>query len=354
MVPVVDLSRRAALLAAPFHEVVARVLASGRVLLGDETDALEAELAAWSGQRHAVCVGSGAAAIQLALAATGVGPGDEVLVPAFTAVPTASAVCATGAVPVFVDVDPATATVPAHAWDAARTERTKAVVVVHLYGRPADPPDTDLPVIDDAAQAHGALRSPRASRAAVYSFYPTKNLGGIGDGGVVTTDDEALATAVRRMRVHGMTEQYVHVERSQNSRMSELESGWVRLGLGHLAAGNARRRAIAARYRAAAPALTWQSDHVDHVHHLAVFTSHARDEARALLASRGVSTAIHYPLALTQQPAYRDLRRAACPHAEAWAGSCVTVPCFPELTDEEIDTVAAALAELSALERADG
>lgn len=347
MVPVVDLSRRAALLAAPFHEVVERVLSSGRVLLGAETEALEAELAVWSGQRHAVCVGSGAAAIHLALVACGVAPGDEVLVPAFTAVPTASAVCAAGAVPVFVDVDPATATVPAGAWDAARTDRTTAVVVVHLYGRPAEPPATDLPVIDDAAQAHGALAPIRTGRAAVYSFYPTKNLGGIGDGGVVTTDDDSLAESVRRMRVHGMTEQYVHVDRSQNSRMSELEAGWVRLALGTLAAGNARRRAIAARYRDAAPGLAWQADHPDHVHHLAVFRSAARDAARDLLADRGIATAIHYPLALTQQPAYRDLRRAPCPQAEAWASSCVTVPCFPELDDREVEAVAAALAALA-------
>lgn len=346
MVPVVDLSRRAARLAEPFREVVSRVLASGRVLLGAETEALEHELAAWSGRRHAVCVASGADAIHLALVAGGVGPGDEVLVPAFTAVPTASAVCAAGAVPVFVDVDPLTATVPAAAWDAARTERTKAVVPVHLYGRPTEPPATDLLVLDDAAQAHGALRPGRPGWAAVYSFYPTKNLGGIGDGGVVVTDDDELAATLRRLRVHGMTEQYVHVDRSQNSRMSELEAGWLRLALRDLAGGNERRRAIAAHYRGAAPSLGWQADHPDHVHHLAVFRSAERAGARANLDSRGVSTAVHYPLALTEQPAYRALRRAACPNAEAWASSCVTVPCFPELEDEEVDLVAAALAEL--------
>ncbi|MGD9702724.1 MAG: DegT/DnrJ/EryC1/StrS family aminotransferase [Acidimicrobiia bacterium] len=347
MVPVVDLSRRADALAAPFHEVVARVLASGHVLLGPELAALESELAAWCGDAHVVGVSSGAAAIQLALTALGIGPGDEVLVPAFTAVPTASAVCAIGATPVFVDVDAATATVPANGWEAARTDRTKAVIVVHLYGRPAEAPATDLPVIDDAAQAHGALRPGRASAATVYSFYPTKNVGGIGDGGAITSDDEKLAGTIRRLRVHGMTEQYVHVDRSQNFRLSELEAGWLRLSLPTLPATTARRREITAAYRAAAPELRWQADHPDHVHHLAVFRADDRPATREQLAASGVASAVHYPLALTQQPAYRELTRGACPEAEAWAGSCVTVPCFPELSDAEVEQVLDALGALT-------
>ena len=347
MVPVVDLSRRTAALSAPFHDVVARVLTSGHVLLGPELEALESELAAWCGDAHVVGVSSGASALQLVLHALGVGPGDEVLVPAFTAVPTAAAVCAVGATPVFVDVDPRTATVAAPAWEAHRTERTKAVIVVHLYGRPAEPPATDLPVIDDAAQAHGALHPGRTSAATAYSFYPTKNLGGIGDGGAVTTDDDALAATVRRLRVHGMTQQYVHVDRSQNFRLSELEAGWLRLSLPGLAAATERRRSIAAALRAAAPELRWQDDHADHVHHLAVFRAEDRSAARDRLAAHGVASAVHYPLALTQQPAYRDLTRAECPEAEAWAGSCISVPCFPELTDAEIALVVDALEALN-------
>ena len=347
MVPVVDLSRRAAPFADPFRDVVARVLASGHVLLGPELEALEAELGAWSGAAHAVAVGSGAAAIQLVLAALGVGPGDEVLVPAFTAVPTASAVCAVGATPVFVDVDAATATVPARAWEDARTERTRAVIPVHLYGRPAERPATDLPVVDDAAQAHGALRPGRGSAAAAYSFYPTKNLGGIGDGGVVVTDDTDLAATVRRLRTHGMTTQYVHVDRSQNFRMSEIEAGWLRLTLPALAAATERRRTIAATLRSAPLRLRWQADDPDHVHHLAVLRVADRAAAAAHLAAHDVATAVHYPLALTQQPAYRELARAACPEAEAWAAECLTVPCFPELTDEEIVTVARGLETLT-------
>ncbi len=346
-VPVIDLSRRTRRHAAAFGAVVERVTASGHVLLGPELEALEAELATWSGHRRVLGVASGATAIQLALAALDVGRGDEVLVPAFTAVPTAAAVCALGATPVFVDVDPATASVGAGAWEAARTERTKAIVVVHLYGRPAEVPVTDLPVIEDAAQAHGALDPlERTSRAVAYSFYPTKNLGGIGDGGAVATDDEDIAERVRRLRVHGMTEQYVHVERSQNFRMSELEAGWLRIGLPHLAADNARRRAISSTLRAASPALRWHADHPRHVHHLCVIRAADRAATRGLLGRQGIDTAIHYPLALTQQPAYRDLTRAACPEAEAWAAECVSLPCFPEMTDDEVTGVAKALARL--------
>ncbi|HET9602606.1 MAG TPA: DegT/DnrJ/EryC1/StrS family aminotransferase [Acidimicrobiales bacterium] len=354
MVPVVDLSRRAEALAPGFDAAVARVLSSGRFLLGAELEALEDALVDWSGQGHAVGVSSGASAIQLALSAAGIGPGDEVLVPAFTAAPTASAVCAVGAVPVPVDVDPTTALVEPGQWEACRTERTRAIVVVHLYGRPAALPTTDLAVIEDAAQAHGALSpAPRNSLATVYSFYPTKNLGGIGDGGAVVTDDAELAARVRRLRVHGMEEHYVHVDRSQNFRMSELEAAWLRLALDRLEAGNDRRRAIAGHYRGAAP-LEWQADHPEHVHHLAVFRSADRRRARETLSREGVATAIHYPLSLTQQPAYRELTRRPCPESEAWAASCVTVPCFPELRDDEVERVAEALGRLAADGVADG
>jgi dTDP-4-amino-4,6-dideoxygalactose transaminase len=345
VVPVVDLRRRTARFEADYAEAVHRVLASGVVLLGDELAALERELASTFAATHAVGVANGAGALQLCLESLGIGPGDEVVVPAFTAVPTASAVCAVGARPVFADVDPATATLDAERAAEAITDRTRAVVPVHLYGRPADVAAVSgfgVPVVEDAAQAHGAIRSVTGV-AAIYSFYPTKNLGGVGDGGAVTTDDPALAAAVRRRRVHGMTGQYVHVEVSQNHRMSELEAAWLRLQLPHLAGDNERRRAIARQYREAAPHLCWQRDHPDHVHHLAVFRAREREDARERLGASGVRTAVHYPLAVVQQPAYRALATAPCPTAEMWAAECVSVPCFPELTDAEVETVAGAL-----------
>jgi dTDP-4-amino-4,6-dideoxygalactose transaminase len=269
-----------------------------------------------------------------------------VIVPAFTAVPTASAVCALGAVPVPVDVDPATAELDETAARAALTERTRAVVPVHLYGRPARLPSLGVPILEDAAQAHGAVgpQHGRASVATAYSFYPTKNLGGVGDGGALVTDDGELAALARRLRTHGMGAQYVHTEISQNFRTSEIEVAWLRLLLPDLAAGNARRRAVVAAYRAAAPRLAWHAEHPDHVHHLAVLRSTERDALRAALAERGVATGVHYPLALTQQPAYRRFERVPCPEAEAWAATCVSVPCFPELTDDEVAHVSDALA----------
>lgn len=355
MVPIVDLSRRAARYGNDYLDAARRVLARGHLLLGDELVGFEAEFAAFAGADHCVAVGSGATAIQLGLAALGVGPGDEVLVPAFTAVPTASAVCALGAVPVPVEVDPATAAMDLDAARRAVTERTTAVVPVHLYGRPAPLP-TDLaalglPILEDAAQAHGAVGPAhgRPSAATAYSFYPTKNLGGVGDGGALVTDDGDLATLVRRLRKHGMSEQYVHTEISQSSRISELECAWLRLLLPDLAAANARRREVVAAYRAAAPDLAWHADHPQHVYHLAVVRVSERERVRAALAGRGVGSGVHYPLAMTEQPAYRHFVRAACPEAEGWAASCLSLPCFPEITDDEVAVVCGALASVQDL-----
>ena len=346
MVPVVDLSRRGQRFASEFAKAAERIAASGSFLLGTELSTFESEFAEWLAARHCVAVSSGAAALQLALAAADIGPGDEVLVPAFTAVPTASAVAAVGAVPRAIEVDAHNACITSESVEAGRTARTKAVIVVHLYGYPADLPATDLLVIEDAAQAHGALRDPGRSVATAYSFYPTKNLGGIGDGGAIITNNPDLAAHARTLRVHGMTAQYVHEFVSQNFRMSEIEAAWLRIASRELATDIDRRRAIVARYRQAAPELCWQDSHPDHVYHLAVFRSLDRDRARAALEGDGVATAVHYPLAITQQPAYRVLQHAPCPHAEAWAAECISVPCFPEMTEVEVDRVCVALAGL--------
>jgi dTDP-4-amino-4,6-dideoxygalactose transaminase len=345
VVPVVDLSRRTRRYLDAFQSATHRVLSSGRLLLGPECEALERELAVWAGSRHAVAVSSGAAALQLGMRAVGVGPGDEVIVPDFTAVPTASAVCALRATPVPVDVDRRSAAMDLDAARAAVTERTKALVPVHLYGRPAPIPDIGVPVIEDAAQAHGALCGV-TGRAAAYSFYPTKNVGGVGDGGAVVTDDDEVAETVRRLRVHGMTHDYEHPQVSQNFRMSELEAAWLRLVLADVGADNVRRRAIVAAYRAAGPDLVWHSDHATHVHHLAVVRLPDREVARRCLAAHGVATAVHYPLTISQQPAYRCYARTDCPEARAWAATCTTLPCFPELTDDEVATVCRALERL--------
>ena len=339
-----DLRRRMDALQPELGESLTRVLQSGRLLLGPETEAFEAEFADFLGTGgDVVAVASGTDALQLSLVALGIGPGDEVLVPAFTAVPTAAAVCAAGATPVPVDVDPHTAALDLAAAAAAVTDRTRAVIPVHLYGRPAPLPELGLPVVEDAAQAHGALdpNTPRGV-AVAYSFYPTKNLGGIGDGGAVVTEDADIAARLRRLRGHGQHEQgsYEHVDIAGNSRMSELEAAALRVGLTRLAAGNARRRMIATRYRDSAPHLRWQAAHEGHVYHQCVARVGDRDGFRTRAP---FETAVHYPHALTQQPAYRGFTRAGCPEAEAWATECVSLPCFPELTDDEIETVCRAL-----------
>ena len=339
-IPVIDLARRARSLEPELSEAVARVVRSGAYLFGPELEAFEAEFAAFTGRRHAIGVSSGTDALRLSLVALGIGAGDEVLLPAFTAVPTAAAVCAAGATPVFVDVDPATAAIDPAAALAARTERTRAVIPVHLYGRPAPLPDLGVTVIEDGAQAHGALDPGSGSAAAAYSFYPTKNLGGITDGGAVVTDDDELATSLRLLRAHGVTTDYVHTRISTNARLSDVAAAALRVGLPRLAADNARRREIAASYRAAAPDLRWQADHDRHVFHLCV----ARVADRATFRDRvPFGTGVHYPRALTQQPAYRQFARVECPEAESWAAECVSFPCFPEMTDDEIEAVCRAI-----------
>ncbi|MGE0304769.1 MAG: DegT/DnrJ/EryC1/StrS family aminotransferase [Acidimicrobiia bacterium] len=352
MVPVTDLSRRTQRYLDGFTAVANDVLRSGQLLLGPRLQRFEEQFAAFAGGSDAIAVASGATAIQLSLSALGIGPGDEVIVPAFTAVPTASAVCAVGATPVPADVDPCTAVIDRHAIEAVITDKTRAVIVVHLYGYPADITTLatdlaarDIAVVEDAAQAHGALLGV-VGATACYSFYPTKNLGGIGDGGAIVLGPDAAerSALLRRLRVHGMTQQYVHTEISQNFRISEIEAAWLSLCLPDLGVDNQRRRAVAAHYREAAPQLHWAASHERHAMHLCVTRVSDRERFRNELSASNVASAVHYPLAVTEQPAYRRFTRAACPNAEAWAASCVSVPCFPELTDGEVEQVADALA----------
>jgi dTDP-4-amino-4,6-dideoxygalactose transaminase len=201
-------------------------------------------------------------------------------------------------------------------------------------------PDIGVPVLEDAAQAHGALDADAVSIAAAYSFYPTKNLGGVGDGGAVVTDDDDLAAQVRLLRVHGLTEGYQHTTVSGNSRMSEVEAAALRVGLRRLPEWNARRQAVARAYRDAAPGMRWQKPHYRHVYHLCVARVGDRDAFRDRMP---FGTAVHYTRALTQQAAYEQFARGGRPESESWARECVSLPCFPEMTDEEIEVVCRAL-----------
>jgi len=340
-VPVIDLGRRVQRFRPLIDEAIGRVLDRGVYLLGPEVEAFEQEFAAFTGYQYCVGVASGTEALRLGLTASGIGPGDEVIIPAFTAVPTAAAVCAAGATPVFVDVERNTATIDLAAVQRAITDATKAVIPVHLYGRPSLIPTFDgVRVLEDGAQAHGAPSHNRSAIGVAYSFYPTKNLGGVGDGGGFVTDDPVLAEEIRHRRVHGMRDGYVHQEISTNSRTSELEAATLRVFLPSLEADNVRRREIAHRYRAAAPLLDWPADHPSHAYHLCVVRVDDRDQFRSEMPFQ---TAVHYQRALTEQPAYAQYVRDDCPEAEAWAATTVSLPCFAEMTDHEVDFVAEAL-----------
>ena len=349
-IPFLDLGRRTRALAPELGAALERVLESGRVLGGERTEAFERAWAASCGRRRAVAVASGTEALRLAMLGLEIGAGDEVIVPAFTAVPTIAAVCATGATPVPVDVDGETAALDREAAAAAIGERTKAIVVVHLFGRPAALPDLGLPVIEDCAHAHG-MRAAQRGVVAAYSFYPTKNLAGVGDGGAVVTDDEELAERVARLRMHGRGTDGRHLERATNARMSEIEAAALSVGLERLEADNARRGAIAAELRRAAPGLDWQADHADHVNHLCVIRVDERERFRRRLE---FETAIHYPRALVDEPAYAAFERPPVDNAREWASRCLSLPCYPELTDSELERVCASLRSASAGARRPG
>lgn len=342
-VPYLDLGRRTQRHAAEVEHAIGRVLRSGRLLDGPELEAFELEWAQRCDAARAVGVASGTDALRLALVALGIGAGDEVIVPAFTAVPTAAAVCAAGATPVFADVGESTATLDPDSARAAVTTRTAAVVVVHLFGRPAPWPQLGVPVIEDCAHAHGML-APRRGIAAAYSFYPTKNLGGIGDGGAVVTDDAELADRVVRLRAHGRDPKGVHQDAATNSRMSELEAAALLVTVPDLATDNARRRQIAATYRERAPGLDWQAPDPGHVYHLCVARFADRDRLRGELP---FETAVHYPRAVVDEPAYAGFERDPVDCAREWAARCVSLPCYPELTDRELDLVGNSLANLA-------
>ncbi|PJF26279.1 MAG: erythromycin biosynthesis sensory transduction protein eryC1, partial [Phototrophicales bacterium] len=303
---------------------IRRVLDSGWYILGREVEAFEAEFAAYHGVKHAVGVGNGTDAIELALRAAGIGAGDEVITVAHTAVATVCAVERAGAKPVLVDIDLQTCTLDPVAAEAAITPRTRAIIPVHLYGQPADMPALaeiaarhHLLLIEDCAQAHGARLNGQLvgtwGHLAAFSFYPTKNLGAVGDGGAVLTDDDDYAQRLRRLRNYGQTSRYDHTERGINSRLDELQAAILRVKLPHLDAQNARRRQIACQYDAGLAEFVNtppQRPGAESVYHLYVVRHPARDALKARLADAGIGTLIHYPTPIHLQPAYCDL---GCP-----------------------------------------
>ena len=342
--------------AADVKAAIDRVLSSGWFVLGPEVEAFEAEFAAASRVPHAVGVGTGTDAITLILRALDIGPGDEVVTAPLSAAFSALAIMMAGARPVFADVDPERLTLDPRNVEAALTSRTRAIMPVHLYGQAAEMRPLEalasrhnLALIEDAAQAHLATSDGRPvgtiGIAAATSFYPTKNLGAAGDGGAVLTRDAQLAARVKRLRNGGQSSRYRHDEFGVNSRLDEMQAAILRARLHYLPAWTARRRAIAARYRAAlqgADINVPREFDSGHVYHLFPVLTAERDRFQSHMKQRGVETLIHYPLAIGRQPALAAASPAMCPIADQLCSQVVSLPMYPGLKDSAVIIVAEA------------
>jgi len=334
---------------------MARVLNGGRYILGAEVEAFEKEFARYIGAASALGVGSGTEALHVALAACGVGPGDEVVTVSHTAVATVAAIELCGARPVFVDIRPDTFTMDVARLEAALGPRTKAIVPVHLYGHPADIVDIvaiakrrGLRVVEDCAQAHGASVAGRKvgtfGDVGCFSFYPTKNLGALGDGGAVTTSDPELRNKMRLLREYGWSERYVSAIPGWNTRLDELQAAILRVKLRHLDDDNAARRRVAATYTAglggSGLVLPKKATGVAAVYHLYVVRSARRDTLIEYLRSQGIAALIHYPVPVHRQPAYRERSAAtSLPATDCASAEVLSLPMYPELRKVDIDTV---------------
>ena len=363
-IPLIDLTRQQATVGRQVAMAIARVVASGQYVLGPEVEAFEREFSAYLGAGEAIGVDSGTSALQLALLAAGVGPGDEVITVSHTAVATVVAIELVGARPVLVDIEPGRFTLDPAALGAALTRRTRAIVPVHLYGTPADlAPILDfaerhrLTVIEDCAQAHGARYRARRvgtwGHLGAFSFYPTKNLGALGDGGAVVTSDPALGTRVRELRQYGWRQRYISETRGVNARLDEIQAAVLRAKLPYLDSWNARRRQLAAGYRERLahtdlilPGATPDSEPV---YHQFVVRTQSRETLRASLAAQAIGSAVHYPALIHQQPAYATLAQThiALDRSEQIVAEILSLPIYPALTNDELqricDTIEASL-----------
>jgi dTDP-3-amino-3,4,6-trideoxy-alpha-D-glucose transaminase len=339
------------------RSAIDRVVNSGWYILGPEVEAFEAEFAAAAGAQHAVGVGNGTDAIALVLRALDVGPGDEVITTPLSAAYTALAVMMTGARVVFADIDPERHTLDPAAVDAAVTPRTKAILPVHLYGQPADMERLmivaarhRLAVVEDACQAHLATangqRVGAIGVAGAFSFYPTKNLGALGDGGAVITNDAALAARIRRLRNGGQTSRYHHAEAGINSRLDEMQAAILRARLPFLGEWTARRRALAAAYRTAltgTPVAVPREFDSGHVYHLFVVRTRRRAALQSHLAAQGIETLVHYPVPIPRQPAVASQHPVDCPEGNRACDEVLSLPLHPGLAPGDIEAVVAGI-----------
>jgi dTDP-4-amino-4,6-dideoxygalactose transaminase len=360
MIPLVDLQAQYRSIKAEIDLAVARVLENGQFILGPEVDSFEAEFAAFCGAKFAIGVNSGTSALHLALLAAGVGSGDEVITVAMTFVATVAAILYTGARPILVDIDPESLTMDPSKLEAAITSRTKAIVPVHLYGRMAEmhailavAKRHSLVVIEDAAQAHGAAYAGRKAGTigtiGCFSFYPGKNLGAYGEAGAVVTGDPEIARTVRMLRNWGQERRHHHERNGYNYRLEGLQAAILRVKLRRLGDWTAARRAHARLYdrlladsKIRTPAVAPDDQHVYHVY--GIRTSR-RDELLARLEEQGIQASVHYPFPVHLQPGYAELGYAKgdFPVSEVLAREELSLPLYPELTEEQIRTVVAAV-----------
>ena len=356
MIPILDLKQQYITLKQEINEAIEQVLKSGQYILGPVVEDFEQRVASYCECRYGVGVGSGTDALRLTLAALGIGPGHEVITTPFTFVASASTISRTGATPVFVDIESNTYNIDPKAVEAAVTERTRAIVPVHLYGRPADMDPImevarrhDLYVVEDAAQAIGARyhdkRVGSLGHAGCLSFYPTKNLGAFGDGGMVVTNDPQIAQAVDILRRQGGKDKYYHEMVGFNSRLDAVQAAILRVKLQYLDSWNDARRDLARRYNeylAESPVTTPnEAPGVYHVYHQYTIRAPRRDELRAFLQERGIGTIIYYPEVLYSQQIYAGLGYAegCLPIAEQAAREALSLPMYPELTHTQQEQV---------------
>lgn len=365
-IPAIDLNRQTRSIRIEVEDAIARVLAKGSFILGDDVSAFESEFAGYCGVAHAVGVASGTDALQLALIACGIGIGDEVIAPSHTAVATIAAIEMTGAKPVLVDIELTRFGLDPVAVAAAITDRTRCIIPVHLYGCPVDlnpileiAHTKNIFVLEDCSQAHGAFYCGRRvggwGNIAAFSFYPTKNLGALGDGGAVVTNDPQLAERVRLLRQYGWKARYVSHIKGMNSRLDELQAAILRVKLRHLDAWNARRRELANLYLSLLSdsniMLPSQPEDSEHVFHQFVIRHPKRDELQAFLKAEGIHTLVHYPVPVHLQPAYANLSPMdrTLSTSERAAHEVLSLPMFPELTEEEVRWVSQAILRFDSL-----
>ena len=357
-IPMVDLKGQYSSLKDEIDAAMLQALGETRFILGPNVQAFDREAAAYLGVRHAISCANGTDALHLALLGAGIGPGDEVITTAFTFIATAEAISYVGATPVFVDIEPHSFNIDTDLIRDAITEKTRAILPVHLFGQPANMNQIDslaeefeLLVIEDCAQSFGARYQGKTTggigKVAAFSFFPSKNLGCYGDGGMVTTMDDAIAEQVRMYRNHGSSKQYHHDVIGFNSRLDELQAVILRIKLEHIDDYNARRLAVAEAYNERLAGSDFQTPAIpqdrDHVFHQYTLLSERRDAVRDALLAKDVACAIYYPVPLHRQKAFAGTRQPDLPVTESVSQRCLSLPIFPEMSTAQIDTVCAAL-----------